>query len=137
MTTTRAVPVPAGEAFTADQRQEIDKAIREADRISGREFSVYVGAADGNSRQAAETMHSELPRPGNSILIYIDPVQRTLEIVTGADVRRTLSNGQVALAALTMQSAFAAGDLARGLRSGIVQLAQLATPVTSLHTDTP
>jgi uncharacterized membrane protein YgcG len=129
--------VSGGEAFTADQRQEIDRAIREADRVSGREFSVYVGPSGGDSRAAAEAMHAELPRPGNSILIHVDPVQRTLDIVTGADVRRTLSNGQVALAALTMQSAFVAGDLARGLRAGIVQLAQLAVPVTSLHTDTP
>lgn len=133
----RAAPVPAGEAFTVDQRQEIDRAIREADRISGREFSVFVGSSEGNSRKAAEVMHSELPRPGNSVLIHVDPVQRTIEIVTGADVRRTLSNGQVALSALTMQSAFQAGDLTRGLRSGIVQLAELATPVTSLHTETP
>ncbi len=127
----------AGEAFSSDQRHEIDKAIREADRISGREFSVYVGTSEGDSRAAAEAMHSELPRPGNSILIHVDPTRRTLEVVTGADVRRTLSNGQVALAALTMQSAFMAGDLARGLRAGIAQLAQLAIPVTSLHTDTP
>jgi uncharacterized membrane protein YgcG len=129
--------VSPGDAFTVDQRQEIDKAIREAERFSGREFSVYVGASNGDTRAAAEAMHSELPRPGNSILIYIDPEQRTLEIVTGASVRRTLSNGQAALAALTMQSAFAAGDLARGLRAGIVQLGRLAVPVIALHTDTP
>lgn len=127
----------AGEAFTADQRRGIDKAVREAERISGREFSVHVGPSEGDSRRAAEALHSELPRPGNSILVHVDPVHRTLEIVTGASTRRTLSNRQVALAALTMQSAFAAGDLARGLRAGIAQLAQLAVPVTSLHTDTP
>ncbi len=127
-----------GEAFTADQRREIDKAVDEADRISGREFSVYVGpSSEGDSRRAAEMMHARLPRPGNSILIYVDPVQRALEVVTGASARRSLTNRQVALAALTMQSAFAAGDLARGLRAGIMQLAQLAVPVTSLHTDTP
>jgi uncharacterized membrane protein YgcG len=129
--------VSPGEAFTDDQRREIDKAIREAERMSGREFSVYVGACGGDSRREAEAQHSQLPRPGNSILIHVDPVQRTLEIVTGASVRHSLSNQQVALASLTMQSAFAAGDLAGGLRSGITQLASLAVPVTSLHTDTP
>jgi hypothetical protein len=36
-----------------------------------------------------------------------------------------------------MQSAFVAGDLAGGLRAGIVQLGSLAVPDTSLHTDTP
>ncbi len=129
--------MPAGEAFTADQRREIEKAVHEADRISGREFSVHVGPSGGDSRRMAERMHSELPRPGNSILIHVDPVQRTLEIVTGDSAQHSLSSRQVALAALTMQSAFSTGDLARGLRAGIVQLAQLAVPVTSLHTDTP
>jgi uncharacterized membrane protein YgcG len=136
-TTSRAGPVPPGDAFTADQRHEIDKVIKEAERISGRDFSVFVGPADGDSRRAAEALHRALPRPGNSILIHVDPTQRTLQIVTGASVRRTLSNGQVALAAITMQSAFAAGDLVRGLRAGIAQIAELAVPVTSLHTDTP
>lgn len=133
----RAGPVSPGEAFTDDQRREIDKAIREADRISGREFSVHVGPSDGDSRRKAEALHSELPNPGNSILIHVDPVLRTLEVVTGASTSHSLSNQQVALASLTMQSAFVTGDLARGLRAGIIQLASLAVPVTSLHTDTP
>jgi hypothetical protein len=133
----QAEQVSAGEAFTDDQRREIDKAIREADRISGREFSVHVGPSDGDSRRKAEALHSELPNPGNSILIHVDPVLRTLEVVTGASTRHSLGNQQVALAALTMQSAFVTGDLTRGLRAGIIQLASLAVPVTSLHTDTP
>jgi hypothetical protein len=36
-----------------------------------------------------------------------------------------------------MQTAFATGDLERGLRAGIQQLAEHATPMHSLHTDTP
>lgn len=130
-------PVPGGDAFTAVQRRDLDRAIEEADRVSGREFSVHVGPSGGESRRAAEALHSALPRPGNSILIHVDPVARTLEIVTGVSVRSSLSDRQTALAAITMQSAFATGDLARGLRAGLQQLAQLATPVTSLHTDTP
>ena len=126
-----------GEFFTSDERRDIEKAIADAERISGREFSVYVGPSEGDSRRAAEALHNELPRPGNSILIAVDPVHRTLEIVTGASALHTLTNQQVTLAALTMQTLFAAGDFARGLRTGIVQLAQLAVPVTSLHTDTP
>jgi hypothetical protein len=129
--------VPAGEIFTADQRHEIDKAIAEADRVSGREFSVRVASSEGDSRRTAELLHGALPRPGNSVLIFVDPVARSLEIVTGADVQHSLTNRQAALAAITMQSAFVTGDLDRGIRSGLAQLARLATPVTSLHTDTP
>lgn len=105
--------------------------------MSGREFSVHVGPSGDDSRRTAQDLHGRLARPGNSILIHVDPTAHTLEIVTGASVRRTLSNRQAALAAITMQSAFATGDLARGLRAGLQQLAQLATPVASLHTDTP
>jgi uncharacterized membrane protein YgcG len=36
-----------------------------------------------------------------------------------------------------MQSAFAVGDLSRGLLAGIQQLAELARPPASLHIDTP
>ena len=130
--------MPAGEIFTADQRHEIDKAIREAEpRLRPRVLGARREQSKGDSRRTAELLHAELPRPGNSILIFVDPVARSLEIVTGADVRQTLSNRQAALAAITMQSAFATGDLDRGLRSGLAQLARLATPVTSLHTDTP
>jgi uncharacterized membrane protein YgcG len=129
--------VPGGEVFTSDQRNEIDKAIREAERVSGREFSVRVASSEGDSRRTAEALHAALPRPGNSILVFVDPIERRLEIVTGADVRHTLTNRQAALAAITMQTAFATGDLDRGLRSGLAQLARLSTPVTTLHTDTP
>jgi uncharacterized membrane protein YgcG len=133
----RAGQVSPGEAFTDAQRRELEKAIREADRISGLDFSVQVGPVDGDSRRYAEALHSRLPRPDSSILIQVDPVQRTLEIVTGSEVRHSLNNQQVALASLTMQSAFAAGDLAGGLRAGVNQLASLAIPDATLHTDTP
>jgi hypothetical protein len=123
--------------FTNDQRLDIERAILEAEKVSGREFSVRIGSSEGDRRRTAVELHQALPRPGNSILIFVDPIERGLEIVTGSDVRHTLTNRQAALAAITMQTAFATGDLDRGLRAGLAQLARLATPVTSLHTDTP
>nr|MBA3233637.1 DUF5130 domain-containing protein [Propionibacteriales bacterium] len=42
-----------------------------------------------------------------------------------------------ALAAMTMTSAFQAGDLAGGLASGVLALAENAQAPKSLHTDTP
>ncbi len=129
--------MPAGEAFTALQRQEIAKAIADAERVSGRRFSVHVGASDGDPRAYAERLHAELDDPPTSVLIHVDPAARVLEIVTGSHVRRSLTNHQAALAAINMQSAFATGDLTRGLMAGLQQLGGLATPVRSLHTDTP
>jgi uncharacterized membrane protein YgcG len=82
-------------------------------------------------------MHAGLTDPANSILIHIDPQVRALEIVTGSAVRQQLTNRQTALAALAMQTAFAAGDLTRGILSGLQQLAELSAAPVSLHTDTP
>ena len=66
------------------------------------------------------------PEPARSVLVQVDPERRTLEIVTGEGVRRVLDNRAAGLAALSMQSAFAAGDLTRGLLAGRQQLGQLA-----------
>ncbi len=126
-----------GEAFTPLQRDEIAKAIRDAEKLSGRTFSVHVGPSDGDPRQRAERLHAALAAPANSILIHVDPQVRSLDIVTGAAVRTQLGNRQAALAAITMQSAFTAGDLARGLLAGLQLLAELARPPATLHTDTP
>jgi uncharacterized membrane protein YgcG len=130
--------VPAGDAFTESQQHELSRAIDEAKQVSGWDFAIEVGAASTQgSRVYAESLHARLPDPEGSVLIQVDPERRTLEIVTGARVRRTLDNRGAALAALTMQSAFAGGDLARGLLAGLQQLARLARSPKSLHTDTP
>jgi uncharacterized membrane protein YgcG len=129
--------VSTGDAFTSLQRDEIVKAIADAERVSGRKFSVYVGASEAESRPFAEQLHARLDDPDNSVLIMVDPAARQLEIVTGAIVRRTVSNRQAALASLTMQTAFATGDLTRGLLSGLQQLAESARTPEALHTDTP
>jgi uncharacterized membrane protein YgcG len=130
--------VPAGDAFTAVQRQEIAKAVHDAERVSGRTFSVHVGPSEGGDPRAfAEGLHASLTEPATSVLIHVDPDARSLEIVTGSLVRRSLTNRQAALAAITMQTAFTTGDLTRGLMAGLQQLAPLAKPEASLHTDTP
>jgi uncharacterized membrane protein YgcG len=128
--------VPAGNAFTSFQRHELDKVIADAERLSGRHFAVHVGRSDGDPRQRSEALHAGLLDPSNSILIHVDPAERALEIVTGALVQSTLTNRQAAFAAINMQSAFATGDLERGLRAGIQQLARQSRAEHSLHTDT-
>ncbi|MGA9749248.1 MAG: DUF5130 family protein [Nocardioides sp.] len=116
----------AGEAFTASQKHEIDKAIRDAETISRYEFSVYVGASDGETRPFAERLHAALVAPDRSVLVLVDPAARILEVVTGTVARRDLDDAEVQLATLAMRSAFAAGDLVGGIVSGVQQLASHA-----------
>ena len=125
----------AGEGFTAADRHEIDKAIRAAETMSRYEFSVYVGAAQGETRAFAERLHAALVAPARSILVMVDPAARVIEVVTGAEARRVLDDAEVGLATLTMQSAFAAGDLVGGIVRGVIMLAEHARRPRLLHTE--
>ena len=123
----------AGEPFSAAQRAEIDRAIRGAETACRFEFSVFVGASDGESRPFAQRLHAALASPARSVLILVDPGARLLEIVTGSVVRRSLSDEAVRLAAAGMESAFAGGDLLGGIKHGVGQLADAARKPATLH----
>jgi uncharacterized membrane protein YgcG len=125
--------VPSGDGFTADERFDIDRAIRAAETVCRYEFSVFVGHAETESHPFAERLHSALATPERSVLIMVDPGARLLEIVTGAVVRRDLPDDSVKLAAVTMQSAFAEDDLVGGIKRGVAMLAEAARKPRSLH----
>jgi hypothetical protein len=127
--------VPAGELLTPGDRAAIERAVRNAEISSGFDFSVYVGACDGDAREHAEGLHDRMSDPPRAVLVLVDPVARLLEIVTGPDVRRQLDDAEVGLAALSMQTAFAAGDFAGGISTGLQQLADHARRPPMLHTD--
>jgi uncharacterized membrane protein YgcG len=126
--------VAAGE-FSAGERFEIDRAIRAAEETSRHEFSVFVGHADGDRRDYALGLHAALVAPSHSVLVMVDPVARVVEVVTGSVVKRTLTDHEVQLAILEMQSAFSAGDLVGGLKRGITMLAQHARAPQTLHAE--
>ncbi len=122
-----------GDAFTSAQRHEIDKAIRAAETLCRLEFSIYVGRSEGETRPFAQRLHAALVAPDRSVLVMVDPQAKLLEIVTGADAHRVLDGTALHLAALTMQSAFATGDLVGGITAGVHQLAEHARSPRVLH----
>jgi uncharacterized membrane protein YgcG len=126
--------VAAGD-FSAAQRFEIDKAIRAAEQTSRYEFSVFVGNAGAEPRAFAQRLHGSLVAPDRSVMVLVDAHARAIEVVTGAEVRRTLSDSAVGLAVLQMQSAFAAGDLVGGLKRGVVMLAEASRAPQTLHAE--
>ena len=123
----------AGDPFSAAERAALDAAIRKAEQLSRAEFSVFVGKAEGDARAFASRLHNSLVAPARSVLIMVDPTARAIEVVTGAFVRRTLSDSEVELAVIAMQTAFAEGDLVGGLRRGIALLADHARSPQTLH----
>ena len=125
--------MPAGDPFTSAEHAALDATIRRAEQLCRMEFSIFVGNAEGEPRDFATSLHNTLVAPSRSILVMVDPTRRVLQLVTGAYVRRTLTDREVALAALHMPQAFATGDLAGGLRRGIEMLAEHARPPRTLH----
>lgn len=125
--------MPAGDAFSSVQQAEIDRAIRGAETTCRFEFSVYVGAVEGDQHAYARRLHATLSSPDRSVLILVDPAAHALEVVTGSAVRRALSDDAVRLAVAGMQSAFTGGDLVGGIKHGVSQLADAARQPESLH----
>lgn len=119
--------------LSARERAEIDKAIRAAELTSRFEFSVFIGAAEGDTRAYARRLHSSLVVPDRSVLLLVDPTQRVIEVITGAEVRRHLTDTEVELAILEMGSAFAEDDFVGGVVRGILMLAEHARPQRTLH----
>ena len=125
----------AGEVFSQSERYEIDKAIRDAETVCRFEFSVFVGSSEGEARPFAERLHAVLAAPDRSVLVMVDPSARIVEVVTGSEVRRVLDDPEVQLAVLSMQTAFAAGDLAGGITQGVLMLAEHARRPRMLHAE--
>lgn len=117
--------VAAGEYFTGAERLAIHSAIHRAEIASRFEFSVFVGQSEGaEARAFATQLHNRLAAPARSVMIAVDPEANTLEIVTGGQVRREVSDGEMQLVAAEMISAFGNGDLAGGIKRGITMIAE-------------
>lgn len=123
----------AGEVFTDAERSDLDETIRQAERLSRVEFSVFVGVSEGDPRAFATSLHNTLVAPSRSVLVMVDLERRALEVVTGGFVRRTLTDRETELCTMAMQSAFAEGDLVGGLKRGIQMLAEHARAPRTLH----
>jgi uncharacterized membrane protein YgcG len=119
--------VPSGEPFTNDQLRDIERVVETANGESGLVFSVYVGGAEGDIRDAAEKLHATFgERASRVVLVVVSPGDRLLEVVTGEESARRLSDRACALAALSMTTAFAGGDLVGGILTGVRMLAEAA-----------
>ena len=130
--------MPAGEAFSQRQQDDVVRAIRLARQQSQLPVSVYVGTLEGDSRATALQLHGALgDRADETALIAVDPGARRVEVVTGPTVRRRLDDRAAGLAAMTMTSAFQAGDLSGGIANGVLALAEQAHVPRSLDTDSP
>jgi uncharacterized membrane protein YgcG len=119
--------VPSGDPFSDAQIREISRACSTASQETGLHYSVYVGPVEGDIRDHAERLHAALGvRAASGVLVLVAPGDRQLEIVTGKESSRRLSDRSCALAALSMTTAFSGGDLIGGIVTGVRMLAESA-----------
>ena len=104
---------------------QIRRAIKQAEKRTDLNWSVFIGTLGEDARAQAEARHAELgPAAAKSVLIAVDPVARKLEIVTGSHARVVLDDRSCALAAASMTSTFAVRDLDGGIAYGILALVE-------------
>ncbi|MGW3350366.1 DUF5130 family protein [Nonomuraea rubra] len=114
--------------LTAAQGDDVRKALHTAERRSGLRFGVFLGEPVGGRRHFAERLHAALgSEAGDAVVVFVDPAGRAIEIVTGENARRRLSDSACRLTAMSMATAFSAGDLIGGLLYGIGALGEQAT----------
>ncbi len=125
-----------GEPFSASQLNDVKRSIALAEEMSGLRFVVHVGTLE-QGRESAEALMATLAAPDTSVLVAVDPDARSVDIVTGGSARRWLPDDRCQLAILTMSSRFAYGDIAGGIRAGLIILGEQAMHPTVLFTDEP
>ena len=114
-------------SLSSAQQAALDATIRAAEQQCRAEISVFVGPTEGDDpHRFATSLHNTLVLPSRSILVMVDPTLRAVEVITGGEVRRKLTDAEAALAIEEMTRSFADGDLAGGLTRGIRLLAEHA-----------
>jgi hypothetical protein len=130
--------VPSGSGgFSLRQVDDVTRAVRAAELVTGTLFSVYVGPLGEDTRERALQLHAQLADAPKVVLVAVDPAARHLEIVTGAEAKRWLDDRGAGFGALAMTTQFGAGDIAGGIVNGLRTLSEHARHPRVLHTDQP
>lgn len=127
-----------GEAtdLSVSERAEIQRVVQRARDICGYEFGVYVGEL-AHGRDSAIAIHAGMSDPNAAVLLAVDPVGRSMDVVTGGRIKRNLDDRTCEFALLALRSSLQAEDLAGGVRDAVMLLAEHARAPRTLHLDEP
>ncbi|HUR17925.1 MAG TPA: TPM domain-containing protein [Acidimicrobiales bacterium] len=118
-----------GRQLSKSDHRRVGEAVDAAEDLTGLQFCVVLGPADGDARSHAEGLFVQAGlhlRP--AVLLLVAPDQRRVEVVTAPTVRARVPDGACAEAVAGMTERFAAGDLAGGIVAGVSRLAAVAGP---------
>ena len=121
---------PVGEAelpLTTTQLELLDDVLREAERFTGLRFSAYLGDLGSNPGASAQNLLAGLGADAPAaVLLAISPGQRVVEVATGGEAARRVTDRAAKLAVLAVQSSCGDGDIPGALVTGIRILADQA-----------
>ncbi len=120
------------------KRRKVDNAVRAAEQLTGLQFCVYLGPAESDPRQHAESLFVSAglhERP--AVLILVAPDHRKVEIVTAPEVKQRLPDDACARAIELMTPLFAERRYDQALVSGLKSLADHAGPGAATGIDLP
>jgi hypothetical protein len=125
-----AVSGPQGDAdapLTRPELELLDDVLTEAERITGLRFAAYIGSLGSDTRSGAEGLLTSLgAEAALTALIAVSPGQRVVEVVTGAEASRRISDRAAKLAVLSVVSSCGLGEISTGVVNGIRILADQA-----------
>lgn len=119
----------AGETLTPADRAQVEQAVARAEEQTGLQLCVYLGPADGDPREHAETLlRAAQARSRPAVMLYVAPDSRRVECVVAPGATDRISDAAAQQAIDAMLPLLAAGELAAGLRTGLEALAAAAGP---------
>lgn len=125
-----AVSGPQGDVDSPLGRSELellDDVLIEAERKTGLRFTAYLGDLGVDTRATAEDLLRSLGGEAPvAVLLAVSPGQRVVEVVTGGEAARRISDRAARLAVMTVTAACGVGDVANGLVNGLRILADQA-----------
>jgi hypothetical protein len=117
----------AEQPLTTTQLELLDDVLREAERFTGLRFSAYLGDLGSNTKASAESLLAGLGADAPAaVLLAVSPGQRVVEVVTGGEAARRVTDRAARLAVLAVVSSCTDGDIAGALVTGIRILADQA-----------
>jgi Domain of unknown function (DUF5130) len=105
----------------------LDDVLIEAERVTGLRFTAFIGNLGSDSRTVAESLLRSIGAESPiAVLLAVSPAQRIVEVVTGGEAARRISDRAARLAVLSVTSACGVGEIANGLVNGLRILADQA-----------
>jgi uncharacterized membrane protein YgcG len=116
----------AGEVLSRGDRRRLARLVRAAERTSGLQIVLYVGATEADPAAHAERLLAGAGEP--AVLVLVAPDSRRIEVRTAPAVRDRIPDAAAEDVIAAMRPGLVAGELTGAVKSGLAVLVAAAGP---------